>query len=36
MTGKEDDNPYKPSAPYSTGTVPRHGNKPPGVDFEGE
>jgi hypothetical protein len=37
MTGKRDDvNPFQPSAPYSTGTIPRHGNKPPGADFEGE
>jgi hypothetical protein len=37
MTGKQDgDSPHKPSAPYSTGTIPKHGNRPPGVDFEGE
>jgi hypothetical protein len=37
MTGKKDgNNPNKPSAPYSTGTLPKHGNRPPGVDFEGE
>lgn len=36
MTGKKDgDNPNKPSAPYSTGTIPKHGNRPPGVEFEG-
>ncbi|PNF35665.1 SSUH2-like protein [Cryptotermes secundus] len=36
MTGKKNgDNPSKPSAPYSTGTIPKHGNRPRGVDFEG-
>jgi hypothetical protein len=37
MMGTEDeDSPYKPSAPYSTGTIPKHGSKLPGTAFEGE
>jgi len=37
MMGTEDeDNPYKPSAPYSTGTITKYGSKPPGTSLEGE
>jgi hypothetical protein len=36
MVTEDEDNPYKPSAPYSTGTIPKHGSKLPGTAFEGE
>lgn len=33
---RAEDDEYRPSAPMATGTFPRHGNRPPKVNFHGK